>query len=161
MAAVELSRTIPVQPTAASMAIATAIVAGLGGYFLGQASSLGFTRGLLSNEARRHDRKRHHHRRRTTSPSSSSSLSALSAASESGSGSGSGSGSRLSAASDEISTSDDETDVQSVADLKDFKDKSKHEHKLVLVARSDLGMSKGTFKIRKFFWGPTMGCIEW
>jgi hypothetical protein len=87
-------------PSTAAVAIATAMVAGLGGYFIGQASSLG----LFGN-------------------SKASSASSTDEQDE--------------------DTSDGEDELeQQESDLQDFGN-SNEECKLVLVVRTDLGMTKG------------------
>lgn len=90
-------------PSTLAIAFATSIIAGLGGYFLGQASSIGIF-GKASPPAEKE-------------------------------------------AIDESDVSEDEDDEESdeEQDLKNFDD-SNEECKLVLVVRTDLGMTKGTPK---------------
>lgn len=86
-------------PTTGAIAIATAIIAGLSGYFLGQASSLG----LFATSSQR-------------------------------------AGSVKLSNSEE--SSDEEDEVHEAVEIKSFPD-SKEECKLILVVRTDLGMTKG------------------
>lgn len=95
-------------PTAAAIAIATAILGALGGYFLGQASSLGIF-GATSRSLR----------------------------------SASNAKSRDDSSSDDISA--DEDDSEQLGELQEFAD-SREECKLVLVVRTDLGMTKGSIQ---------------
>ena len=95
-------------PSTASVVLATAIIAGLTGYFLGQAKSIGVLGGRSTSAAK--------------------------------------SGQRKHEVDSELSDSDsegegeDDDDVQ--GELKSFAD-SREECKLVLVVRTDLGMTKG------------------
>ncbi|KAF2748926.1 PTH2-domain-containing protein [Sporormia fimetaria CBS 119925] len=104
-------------PTTASIAIACAIVAGLTGYFIGQAKSLGLFGGSpISTPPARH-------------------------------------GSKDAADSDD--ESDDES--ESAGELGEFPD-HKEECKLVLVVRTDLGMTKG--KIGAQCGHATLACYK-
>lgn len=92
-------------PSTAAVAVATAIIAGLTGYFLGQARSLGLFGGSVS--------------------------------------SGSGGGHAKHRADSDTSDIDSEGGEDDVhGELKSFPD-SHEECKLVLVVRTDLGMTKG------------------
>ncbi|KAI9839581.1 MAG: hypothetical protein M1819_002207 [Sarea resinae] len=103
-------------PTTTAIAVATAIIAGLAGYFLGQASSLGLF-----------------------GPSKSTSAAPRRAKHED---------------SDESSSEESEEDI----DVKEFSS-SREECKLVLVVRSDLGMTKG--KIAAQCSHATLACYKY
>jgi hypothetical protein len=92
------------QPTTASIAIASALVAGVTGYFIGQAKSLGLFGGSPIAEA----------------PQSKSRV-----------------------AEDQGEDSAESSDEEDEAVVSDFPD-HKEECKMVLVVRTDLGMTKGT-----------------
>lgn len=118
-------------PSAAAIAIGTAIVAGLTGYFLGQASSIG----LFGKSS-------------TRAPAARLSR-----------------GDRSQAKPDEAETEseddgdadDDDSDVQDLGELQTFPGNSE-ECKLVLVVRSDLGMTKG--KIAAQCSHATLACYK-
>jgi len=107
-------------PTTLACCIATAILAALGGYFLGQASSLG----LIGGGRSQHDA--------ATSDTPSASKTQP----------------RGTAKADEKeSESENEEDPDSEAeqqDLQGFERNANEECKLVLVVRTDLGMTKGS-----------------
>jgi PTH2 family peptidyl-tRNA hydrolase len=103
-------------PSAAAVAIGTAIISGVTGYFLGQASSIGLF--------------------------GSSSVNSV-AAQKRSSNKDDGDDSSDSESEDEIS-SDEHDSVQDLGELKTFPGNSE-ECKLVLVVRTDLGMGKGRF----------------
>ncbi|KAB8345887.1 hypothetical protein FH972_022942 [Carpinus fangiana] len=105
-------------PSTAAIAIATAIIGALGGYFLGQASSLGIF-GAQSRSSRRANHSM--------------------------------------AEEDSSSDDDDEEADQQAGDLKEFSD-SREECKLVLVVRTDLGMTKG--KIAAQASHATLACYK-
>jgi len=105
-------------PTTLAYCIATAILAALGGYFLGQASSLG----LIGSDRPQQDAAR-------DTPSESRSRSGGAATKEK-----------------DTSESENEEDPDSEdeqQDLKGFEGNVNEECKLVLVVRTDLGMTKG------------------
>ena len=108
-----------IQPSAASMAVASAILAGVSGYFLGQLSSLNISRAFFHRPPR-------YEPRADVTPSTSS-FSSSSPSSPASSG----------------SDPEAENDLQSVDDLDGFPQHRKEEHKLVLVVRTDLGMNRG------------------
>ncbi|KAI9697290.1 MAG: hypothetical protein M1836_004854 [Candelina mexicana] len=101
-------------PSTTAIAIATAIVAGLGGYFLGQASSLGILAGRNQNAGHGNIRE-----------------------------------------SEE--SSDEEDAVQQPGEIKSFPSNNE-ECKLVLVVRTDLGMTKG--KIAAQCSHATLACYK-
>lgn len=101
-------------PSTAAIAFATAIVAGVTGYFIGQAASLGIFGSSLSSEHTPLE----HTRQGDSKPEQQEE-------------------------SEEDSEEDEEEIGQEQVDLKSFAD-SDEECKLVLVVRSDLGMSRGT-----------------
>lgn len=87
-------------PTTASIALACALIAGVTGYFLGQARSIGLFGGSISGPKHREQK-------------------------------------------GEAETDDDSSDEDEAQDLGEFADNNE-ECKLVLVVRTDLGMTKGT-----------------
>lgn len=103
-------------PSAAAIAIGTAIVAGLTGYFLGQASSIG----LFGNRSANAPGPRLARSEGQAKPDDAETQ------------------------SDDGEDDDDDSDVQDLGELQTFPGNSE-ECKLVLVVRSDLGMTKGTF----------------
>lgn len=95
-------------PSTTAIAIATALIAGVTGYFLGQASSLGLFKTKVQSKQETSDRKN------STEENA------------------------------ETTDSDEDWEVgQEQGDLNSFAD-SNEECKLVLVVRTDLGMTKGT-----------------
>jgi PTH2 family peptidyl-tRNA hydrolase len=109
-------------PTILAYCIATAILAGLGGYFLGQASGLGLFGDQATREQAQTPRTIAEHT--DTSP-------AKAAAQEEDEAS-------------DISDNDEDPDTDDQQDLAGFEDMANEECKLVLVVRTDLGMTKGT-----------------
>lgn len=101
-------------PSTLAYCVATAIVAALGGYFLGQASSLG----IFRNESK------------TTRPASESDPRHSTKAS-------------TNTAVEDEDDEDDEDEEEQQDDLQGFEDAGNEECKLVLVVRTDLGMTKG------------------
>ncbi|KAI9753276.1 MAG: hypothetical protein M4579_005249 [Chaenotheca gracillima] len=117
------NETVRVPPSTAVTALAVAIVAGIGGYFLGQAKSLG----LFGSSS--------------TWPAPGAKI----------------------VNSDMSSDDDEEEDVDSdedavPKDLSDFKENANEEYKLVLVVRTDLGMTKG--KIAAQCSHATLACYK-
>lgn len=106
-------------PSAAAVAIGTAIIAGVTGYFLGQASSIGlFGKGSTRAPTARLSR---------------------------GDGQAKPNNAETESDDDEDEDEDDdESDVQDLGELQTFPGNTE-ECKLVLVVRSDLGMTKGVF----------------
>lgn len=100
-------------PSAAAIAIGTAIVAGLTGYFIGQASSIG----LFGRNDTRAPKARLSGREGQAKPDASETESSD---------------------DDDAAEEDDEDDVQDLGELQTFPGNSE-ECKLVLVVRSDLG----------------------
>lgn len=112
-------------PTTLAYCIATAILAGLSGYFVGQASNLG----LFSTQTRQR------------SSSSVTNVNASTASTDT-----TAIPAKVEEAED--SESDDEEDLEDFGvedgqDLQGFEDARNEECKLVLVVRTDLGMTKG------------------
>ena len=106
-------------PSAAAVAIGTAIVAGLTGYFIGQASSIGLfgkndTRGPTARLSREGEAK----------PDASETDSEV---------------------DDDTAEEDDDDDVQDLGELQTFPGNNE-ECKLVLVVRSDLGKQAALFE---------------
>lgn len=110
-------------PSILAVAFASAIVAGLAGYFLGQASSIGVFSGSAQPAGAP-----------ATGPRAASEKKAKVADDDSDISDAAG-------GSDEDDDSDDEDDLDD-QELKGFED-SNEECKLVLVVRTDLGMTKG------------------
>lgn len=115
-------------PSILAVAFASAIVAGLAGYFLGQASSIG----VFSSGASKPNHK---------SKASSSSSSAGEKVDQSDSDI-----SDAGAATDDDDDDDSDDDDLDDQELDGFKD-SNEECKLVLVVRTDLGMTKGKLRL--------------
>ncbi|KAL1589801.1 hypothetical protein WHR41_01790 [Cladosporium halotolerans] len=118
-------------PSAAAIAIGTAIVAGLTGYFLGQASSIGLF-GKSSTRAPAARLSRGHHSQAKPDEAETES-------------------------EDDDDADDDDSDVQDLGELQTFPGNSE-ECKLVLVVRSDLGMTKG--KIAAQCSHATLACYK-
>ncbi|KZF19941.1 PTH2-domain-containing protein [Xylona heveae TC161] len=106
-------------PSLTAVAIATAIVAGLGGYFVGQASSLGLFQGSRHTKAAKEP---------------------------------------VDSDEEEIEESSDEEELDDNGDIQNFTS-SKEECKLVLVVRTDLGMTKG--KIAAQCSHATLACYKY
>lgn len=104
-------------PSAAAIAIGTALISGVTGYFLGQASSIG----LFGKSS--------------TRSSAVARLDQGDDESKTGDVTSDGEGS---------ATDDDDSDLQDLGELKTFPNNNE-ECKLVLVVRTDLGMGKGMF----------------
>lgn len=119
-------------PSAAAIAIGTAIVAGLTGYFIGQASSIG----LFGRNDTRAPKARLSGREGQAKPDASETESSD---------------------DDDAAEEDDEDDVQDLGELQTFPGNSE-ECKLVLVVRSDLGMTKG--KIAAQCGHATLACYK-
>lgn len=113
-------------PTLLAYCVATAILAGVGGYFLGQATSLG----LFGDHATREKA----HTPRTTEDQTSSGLKKPLAQPEEDDES-------------DLSENDEDPDTDEQQDLAGFEDSGSEECKLVLVVRTDLGMTKGTYTL--------------
>lgn len=96
------------EPSVAAVAVATAIISGLTGYYIGQARSIGLFGGSSSSHARSASSKGKHDDESEISDASS----------------------------------DASDDAQELGDLKTFAEGGE-ECKLVLVVRTDLGMTKG------------------
>jgi PTH2 family peptidyl-tRNA hydrolase len=114
-------------PTILAYGVATAILAGLGGYFLGQASSLG----LFGDHATREKA----HTPRTAEEKTSSSASKAAPEDE-----------ESESEESDLSENDEDPDTDSQQDLAGFEDMATEECKLVLVVRTDLGMTKGRLR---------------
>ena len=111
-------------PSTANIALATAIVSGLAGYYLGQAKSIG----LFGKSS-------------TRVPPGEKEDSDISDA-ESADG------------------DEEDDDVQDLGELKSFAGSSE-ECKLVLVVRTDLGMTKGMWRGRGGVRLPVVGCVSY
>ena len=90
-------------PSTAAIAVSTAIISGLAGYYLGQARSIGLFAGSPSGREQQQDE-----------------------------------------TADDADSASDSADSEELGDFKDFPNTSE-ECKLVLVTRTDLGMTKGKF----------------
>lgn len=101
-------------PSTLAYCVATAIIAALGGYFLGQASSLGIFQNETKTSRRKADAKPSQSTKKSTD---------------------------ISEDEDEDETDEEEEEQQD--DLQGFEDAGNEECKLVLVVRTDLGMTKG------------------
>ncbi|KAK6429701.1 hypothetical protein LTR95_014151 [Oleoguttula sp. CCFEE 5521] len=121
-------------PSTAAVAIGTAIVSGLAGYFLGQASSIGLF-GSAQAPARRSKKVK-------PGPNSDSSSSDDEFDTE---------------AVPDAQSSSDESEAQDLGELKTFPGNTE-ECKLVLVVRNDLGMTKG--KIAAQCSHATLACYK-
>jgi hypothetical protein len=129
----------PIEPTTLSIAIATAIFGGLGGYFFAQASSLGLF-GPPTKKGKRKAPKRSWPNSYDVTVHPDSSDEELMAHLNGGkAGADSGRGSEE---SEETDGEDGDDDEEAQDGLRAF-DGSSEEHKLVLVVRTDLGMGKG------------------
>jgi len=104
-------------PTTLAYCIATAILAALGGYFLGQASSLG----LIGSDRSQPD-----------TPSTSETQSSGAATKE------------KDRTENENENEEDPNSEDEQQDLQGFEGNANEECKLVLVVRTDLGMTKGS-----------------
>lgn len=105
-------------PSAAAIAIGTALISGVTGYFLGQASSIGLF-GQSSTQPAAVARLGHGDDESKTDGATTN-------------------------GDESEEEADSESDVQDLGELKTFPNNNE-ECKLVLVVRSDLGMGKGTF----------------
>lgn len=114
-------------PTTVAYCIATAILAALGGYFLGQASSLG----LLGDDAP----KRKRQETDISEPTNTKTVQEDPAKEVQA---------ELENESDDSENDQDPDEADQQQDLLGFEDTGNEECKLVLVVRTDLGMTKGT-----------------
>lgn len=107
-------------PSTIAVAVATAIIAGLGGYFLGQGASIGLFGGASKAAGPK-----------TSWPNSYDVKVHADSSDEAAGSSGE-------------DNEDDDDDDEEESELKEFEDRAGEECKLVLVVRTDLGMTKGT-----------------
>ncbi|MCJ1433116.1 hypothetical protein MMC27_002475 [Xylographa pallens] len=122
----------PSPPSAAAIALATGILCGIGGYFLGQGASLGLFRRRSSSSSKAASAKRSWPNSYdvTVHPDSSDEELMKSLRGE------------AHPRAEEESDADSDSDSDAQGELQSFED-NKEECKLVLVVRTDLGMGKG------------------
>lgn len=145
-------------PSTTAVAIATAIIAGVGGYFIGQASSIGLFSSSNTPAASKSNKPP-----KESWPNSydvtihpDSSDEELMTHLQGGKGKGEdGRTKEVADSEDDGSSEDEDEDAVAVGDLSEFKGNTE-ECKLVLCVRTDLGMGKGMKKKTTSF----LGCVR-